>query len=254
MRKKTLARMSGATWFDPFGRDVFPPFAPVLCVDGSGEGGGGSGSASSGQAGSDGQGQSGQGGDGAAGQGSGQDGQQSGQGSGQSGSGSGDGDTTDWKALARQWEKRAKENKDAADERDKLKASQMSDQEKAVAEAETRGRTAAALEHGKELAASRFEAAAAKAGVNLGDATDLIDTARFVDKDGKVDNDAITAAVKKLAKLAPKGAGRSGGDMGGGSGSGDQGASLDKQIEDATKARNFSEVIRLKRQKAAQTT
>ncbi len=226
------------------GRPIYP------IAGGSGEGEGGSGSG-----GSEGQGQSGQAGDGTAGQGSGQDGQQSGQGSGQSGSGSGDGgDTTDWKALARQWEKRAKENKDAADERDKLRASQMSDQEKAVAEAETRGRTAAALEHGKELAASRFEAAAAKAGVNLGDATDLIDTARFVDKDGKVDNDAITAAVKKLAKLAPKGAGRSGGDMGGGSGSGDQGASLDKQIEAATKARNFAEVVRLKRLKAAQTT
>jgi len=225
--------------------------SPIYAIaGGSGEGEGGSGSG-----GSAGQGQSGQGSDGTAGQSSGQEGQQSGQQSGASGSGSGDGgDTTDWKALARQWEKRAKENKDAASELATLKASQMSDHEKAVAEAESRGRTAAALEHGKELAASRFEAAAARAGVNLGDATDLIDTARFVDKDGKVDNDAITAAVKKLAKLAPKGAGRSGGDMGGGSGSGDQTASLDKQIEDATKARNFSEVIRLKRQRAAQTT
>jgi hypothetical protein len=228
--------------------------SPIYAIaGGNGEGEGGSGS--SGQAGSQGQTQGEQAGDGTAGQGSGQEGQQSGQGSGASGSGSGDGgDTTDWKALARQWEKRAKENKDAAGELATLKASQMSDQEKAVAEAEARGRTAAGLEHGKELAASRFEAAAAKAGVNLGDATDLIDTARFVDKDGKVDNDAITAAVKKLAKLAPKGAGRSGGDMGGGSGSGDQNASIDKQIEAATKARNFPEVVRLRRLKAAQTT
>ncbi|QFQ97453.1 hypothetical protein F9278_15915 [Streptomyces phaeolivaceus] len=228
--------------------------SPLYAIaDGNGVAEGGSGSGSSGQAGSEAQSQSGQSGDGTAGEGSGQEGQQSGQRSGQSGSGSGDGDSTDWKALARQWEKRAKDNKGAADELATLKASQMSDQEKAVAEAETRGRTAAALEHGKELAASRFEAAAAKAGVNLGDATDLIDTARFVDKDGKVDNDAITAAVKKLAKLAPKGAGRSGGDMGGGSGSGDQGASLDKQIEEATRKRNFPEVVRLKRLKAAQT-
>ena len=42
--------------------------------------------------------------------------------------------------------------------------------------------------------------------------------------------------------------------MGGGSGSGDQNASLDKQIEEATKARNFTRVIALKRQKAAAQT
>ena len=164
------------------------------------------------------------------------------------------GDGTDWKSESRKWETRAKENKDAAEELATLKASQMNDQEKAVSEAEKRGRTAAAIEHGKELAAARFEAAATRAGVDLGEAAELIDTARFVDKDGKVNADAITAAVKKLSKLAPKGAGRSGGDMGGGGGSGDQAASLDKQIEDATKSRNFAEVIRLKRLKSAQTT
>ncbi|MDC2953379.1 hypothetical protein PO587_02795 [Streptomyces gilvifuscus] len=168
--------------------------------------------------------------------------------------GTGSGTDTDWKALARQWEKRAKDNKDAVDELAALKASQMTDQEKAVSEAEKRGRTAAAIEHGRELAAARFEAAATRAGVDLGEAAELIDTARFVDKDGKVDADAITAAVKKLSKLAPKGAGRSGGDMGGGGGSGDQATSLDKQIEAATKSRNFAEVVRLKRLRAAQTT
>ncbi|MFI1409407.1 hypothetical protein ACH4Y0_05675 [Streptomyces sp. NPDC020707] len=169
-------------------------------------------------------------------------------------SSAGSGTEPDWKSESRKWESRAKENKDAAEELAALKASQLSDQEKAVSEAEKRGRTAAAIEHGKELATARFEAAATKAGVDLGEAAELIDTARFVDKDGKVNTDAITTAVKKLSKLAPKGAGRSGGDMGGGGGSGDQAASLDKQIEDATKSRNFAEVVRLKRLKSAQTT
>lgn len=39
---------------------------------------------------------------------------------------------TDWKAQARKWEERAKANKEAADELEKLKESQMSEQEKAA--------------------------------------------------------------------------------------------------------------------------
>ncbi|WP_430376703.1 hypothetical protein [Streptomyces sp. B1-3] len=223
--------------------------SPIYAIaGGSGEGEGGSGSGTS--TGESGQGGTGDGGtsEDTSGQGSGPQGSAGGQGS------TGSGTEPDWKALARQWEKRAKDNKDAVDELAALKASQMTDQEKAVTEAEKRGRTAAAIEHGRELAAARFEAAASKAGVDLGEAAELIDTARFVDKDGKVDADAITAAVKKLSKLAPKGAGRSGGDMGGGGGSGDQAASLDKQIEDAQKKRDFATVVRLKRLRAAQTT
>jgi hypothetical protein len=220
--------------------------SPIYAIaGGSGEGEGGSG-ASENNAGEGNQGGTGDGG--APGGNSGQQNGAEGQG------GTGSGTEPDWKTESRKWEKRAKDNSDAADELAQLKASQMNDQEKAVAEAEKRGRTAAAIEHGKELASARFEAAATRAGVDLGEAAELIDTARFVDKDGKVDSDAITAAVKKLSKLAPKGAGRSGGDMGGGGGSGDQAASLDKQIEDATKSRNFAEVVRLKRLKSAQTT
>lgn len=45
-------------------------------------------------------------------------------------------DTTDWKAMARKWEKQAKENKAAADELAKLKEASMTEQELAAKRAE----------------------------------------------------------------------------------------------------------------------
>lgn len=135
------------------------------------------------------------------------------------------GDETDWQAKhkeavahSREWEKRAKENSKAADELEKVRQQNMSEQEKAVAEAETKGRTAAASEYGAKLAAAEFRAAVGLAGIDLGEAADLIDTRQFVGEDGEVDTKAIKAAVAKLAKLAPKPAGKSGGDLSGGTG------------------------------------
>lgn len=155
---------------------------------------------------------------------------------------------TDWKAEARKWEKRAKENSTAVTELEQLKASQMTEQEKAVAEAETRGRTAAASEYGKQLAAARFEAAAATAGVQLGEAAGLIDTARFVAADGSVDADAITAAVTQLAAIAPKASpGRSGADLSGGHG--DTPPSIDKQIAEAQAKGDWRTVMHLQNSK-----
>ncbi|MFF3497385.1 hypothetical protein ACFYWS_39340 [Streptomyces sp. NPDC002795] len=218
--------------------------SPIYAIaGGSGEGEGGSGSGGSEQSN-----QSGTGGDPSGGQSGDQGGQQSGQGSGASGSESGDG--TDWKSEARKWEKRAKDNNT---ELETLRTQNMSEQEKAVAEAEKKGRTAAAADYGTKLANAEFRAAVAAAGIDLGEAADLIDVNRFVGDDGEVNVQAIKSAVTKLSKLAPRGPGRSGTDMGSG-GSGDQAASLDKQIEEASKRRDFATVIRLKRQKAAQTT
>jgi hypothetical protein len=162
------------------------------------------------------------------------------------------GDGTDWKAHAREWEKRAKANAKAADELEKIRKQNQSEQEKAVEEAEARGRASAAQDYGVKLAQARFEAAAAQAGVNLGEVAEFISVAQFVGDDGEVDDKAIKAAVAMFAKLAPaRGAARSGGDFSGGSG--DQPASLDKQIADAESRRDFATAIRLKRQKAAQS-
>lgn len=247
MHKKTLPRLPGGGWTHPYADG---PFSPVLYADGGAGDGGGSGSGSN--AGGDG------GAGGQVGDGSGQGGQGTGGGSGaaggQSGAGSGDGDGTDWKAESRKWEQRAKDNKGAVDELATLKAANQTEQEKAVTAAEKAGRTAALAEATPQIAQARLEAAAARAGVDLSEFAEFIDLKKFVGEDGEVDDKAIKAAVTKFAKLAPKGAGRSGGDMGGGGGSGDQNASIDKQIEEATKARNFPEVFRLKRLKSAQTT
>ena len=74
------------------------------------------------------------------------------------------GTDTDWKAEARKWEKRAKENSDAAAELAKLKAASMSDAEKLEARA-----TAAEQELAQLKAEREFETAvrevAAKSGV-----------------------------------------------------------------------------------------
>ncbi|MFZ3556465.1 MULTISPECIES: hypothetical protein [unclassified Streptomyces] len=218
--------------------------SPIYAIaGGSGEGEGGSGSEGSEQSG-----QSETGGDQSGGQPGDQGGQQSGQESGQSGSESGD--STDWKAEARKWEDRAKANKTAQDELAALKASQMTEQEKAVAEAEAKGRTAAASEYGQKLAAAELRAAASAAGLDLGEAADLIDVSRFVGEDGEVNTAAIKSAVTRLSKLAPRGPGRSGGDMGSG-GSGDQTASLDKQIAQAKADGNWRLAMRLENSKLA---
>ena len=79
---------------------------------------------------------------------------------------------------------------------------------------------AAASEYGARLAAAEFRAAVSLAGIDLGEAADLIDTRQFVGEDGEVDTKAIKAAVAKLAKLAPKPAGKSGADLSGGTGEG----------------------------------
>ncbi|MFI7014392.1 hypothetical protein [Streptomyces sp. NPDC050164] len=216
--------------------------SPIYAIaGGNGEGEGGSGTGSQGGSGDGGAAGGQGGGDGGSGD------QGSGQGSGdggQGGTGSGDGDGTDWKAEARKWETRAKTNHT---ELEKLRTANMSEQEKAVAEAEKAGRTAAASEYGQKLAAAEFRAAVAAAGIDLGDAAEYIDVNRFVGEDGEVNVAAIKSAVTKFSKLAPKGPGRSGGDLGGGSG--DQGPTLDQQIAQAKADGDWRLAMRLENSK-----
>ncbi len=120
---------------------------------------------------------------------------------------------TDWKAEARKWEKRAKENSTAAEQLEKHKASAMSDAEKAVAAAKAEGASEAAKQYGLKLAKAELRAAAAAKGVDLAEFDDLIDVSKFLTEKGEVDDDAIKKAVARFAKLATPKAGRSGGEM-----------------------------------------
>lgn len=113
-------------------------------------------------------------------------------------------DDTDWVAEARKWEKRAKENKSAADELAELKRAQMSDAEKAataLSEAEERAQRA-------EAALARYEIAA-EFGLSKEDVEALSSIS---------DPDALRTVAQRLADRAPSGPrpnpaqGRRGGD------------------------------------------
>lgn len=113
-------------------------------------------------------------------------------------------DSTDWKAEARKWETRAKENGAAAKELEKQRQASMTEAEKAVAEAETRGRTAASQDFGKRLARTQFDALAGRRNpdVSTDDVLEYVDLGRFVGEDGEPDSKAIASAVERLVPAA----------------------------------------------------
>jgi hypothetical protein len=104
-------------------------------------------------------------------------------------------------------ERIAREKAKTADYADlkKKAAAAMSETERAVADAEQRGRSAALGEVGTRLARAEFRAAAA--GVISTEALDgfleYVDLKRFVTEDGEPDTKAISAAIKKLTPAAP---------------------------------------------------
>jgi hypothetical protein len=113
-------------------------------------------------------------------------------------------DDTDWKAEARKWEQRAKENGTKAQEFDKQRKAAMTDAERAVAEAEERGRTAAATEFGRDLARERFDALAGRrnASFDTAKALEYVDLSKFLGEDGRPDAKVIAAAVERLVPAA----------------------------------------------------
>lgn len=144
---------------------------------------------------------------------------------------------TDWKAEARKWEKLAKDNKTAATDLEKLRKQHMTEQEKAIADAEEKGRTAASEEYDGKLAAAwetATENAILRVSAGAGaDADALLDSNTFLDSlEDFVDDDPQTKGFRdKLAKhikkfveehpkfkTTPAGPARSGGDHPGGGG------------------------------------
>ncbi len=114
-------------------------------------------------------------------------------------------DSTDWKAEARKWEQRAKDNQKAAKDLEAQRKASMTETERAVAEAEERGRIAVRTEYGARLAQTEFRAAAAarNPGYDVSKALAYVDLSKFVGEDGEPDTKAIAAAV---ADLVPEGA------------------------------------------------
>lgn len=107
---------------------------------------------------------------------------------------------------SRKWETRSKENLQAKTELEKQRQAAMTDAERAVAEAEARGRTAAATELGKELAQTQFDALAGRRNPDFDTAKALeyVDLGKFLGEDGRPDVKAIEAAVERLVP-APAG-------------------------------------------------
>ena len=116
--------------------------------------------------------------------------------------------TVDWQAEAEKWkqqarknEERAKTNATAAKELETLRASTMSEQEKAVAEARESGRAEAFAEAAVELvdAALAREAGSRLTDDQLSILTGGLDRKAFLDADGKVDLTAVKSFVDGIA-------------------------------------------------------
>lgn len=113
-------------------------------------------------------------------------------------------DSTDWKAEARKWEQRAKDNSAKARDLEKRQQASMTEAERAVAEAEVRGRTAAATAYGQRLARTEFDALAGRRNpdYDTASALEFVDLSRFLTEDGEPDSRAIKAAVERLVPTA----------------------------------------------------
>jgi len=100
-------------------------------------------------------------------------------------------------------------------ELEQLRQAQMSESEKAVAEAEARGRTSAITEFGQRLAAAQFVAEAAKRNPDFDAASVLEDLnlAKYVTEAGEPDGDGLAAVVTRLVPERASNP-RPGGDVG----------------------------------------
>lgn len=110
-----------------------------------------------------------------------------------------------WRDMAREQEKRAKDNVGKAKEYDKLVAASQTETERAQAAAEAAEQRAADMQ-GRIVAA---EIKAALTGVVPDPAAVVgdLNLAKFVTDDGNVDAEAVTALRERYEKLAPAGDG-----------------------------------------------
>lgn len=113
---------------------------------------------------------------------------------------------TDWKAEAEKWKalsrKHENANSQAMKELESIRTAQMTDSEKALAEAEKRGREAMMKELGAQIAEAKIRAAATGKVADVDALIELVDVSKFVTADG-VDDTAIAATIDRFSKVAP---------------------------------------------------
>lgn len=108
-----------------------------------------------------------------------------------------------WKALAQKHEQRAKANAEKAKGYDELKASQMTEQEKAVETARAEARAEAIREAAPRLVAAEFRIAAAGrlTAEQVAELTEDLDLTKYLTDSGEVDTERV---AKKVNALAPE--------------------------------------------------
>lgn len=97
--------------------------------------------------------------------------------------------------------------KQAQSEAEKVKAAQMTEAERAIAEAKSAGAAEAVARFGRRLARTEFDNAAGRRNPDFDTsaALEFLDLGKFVGEDGEPDVKAIKAAVAKLVPEPPKG-------------------------------------------------
>lgn len=107
-----------------------------------------------------------------------------------------------WKALAQKHEQRAKSNAEKAKGYDELKASQMTEQEKAVETAKAEARAEAIREAAPRLVGAEFRAALAgrRTADEVAALIEDLDLSKYLTEAGEVDAERVT---KKAELLAP---------------------------------------------------
>lgn len=111
-------------------------------------------------------------------------------------------DAEKWQALAKKHEARAKGNASAAKELETLKASQLSETEKAVNEAEERGRKAGTTAGMERLAAAEIKAALTGVVPDPASIVEDLALARYLDEDGEIDDEKVAALKAKYEAMA----------------------------------------------------
>lgn len=104
-----------------------------------------------------------------------------------------------WKALAKKHEDRAKGNAAKARELEELQKAQMTDTERAVAEARDAGRSEALMQVGARLVDAEFRVAAAGRPIDVDALLEGLDRTKFLTDDGEPDTDAVAAWVDRIA-------------------------------------------------------